>query len=281
MSDATLSLPARLAGAVPDLGAWTLRRLGAAEAPGAAPSRPLEKAWLVALLWVWTFGGYYAVGLAGPPGAGAALYTPIDGAIPFAPAFMYGYEAVYTALLYPLFTVRCQRLFRRVALGYFAVATACVAVWLAFPVSAASLRGDVTTLDMTVFHEWGVRTNYALDPPLNCFPSLHQAIAVLAALCAYKARPLFGLLGLGGASVVFVSICAVKQHYFLDGVAGTVLAVAVYLTLLHGYDREAGPAARVAYTWRGPACYLALHLTVVAAFWAVFLAGVQPWTWVE
>ncbi len=262
---------------LPDVGAWALERIGAAEEPGAIESSPREKMVLLAALFVWTFGGYYAVGLTVDPASARTLHTPLDAAIPFSPVFMYGYEAVYTALLFPLFVVRCQRLFRRVALAYLAVATASTLVWIAFPVSAAALRGDVTTLDLSVFHQWGLRVNYAFDPPVNCFPSLHQAIAVLAALVAWKARPLFGALGLAGAAVVFVSICAVKQHYVLDGVAGTLLAVVVYLALVHGYDRAAGPPERVAYTWRGPALYAVVHASVLLALLVAFSLGLRPW----
>jgi len=64
------------------------------------------------LLIVWA-SGYYAIALTIDPRAARSLGTALDAAIPFIPATVYLYSWVYTAMLYPLFTVRCIRLFRR------------------------------------------------------------------------------------------------------------------------------------------------------------------------
>ena len=252
---------------------------GELEAPatiGAIPSDGREKLTLVSLLCLWTFGGYYLIGLTFDPTQGASLNTPLDDAIPFLPAFMWAYEGVYTALLYPVFVVRCQRLFRRVAWGYFWVATVSIVIWALFPVAATTLRPDVTNLDTSVFHCWGLRVNYALDPPLNLFPSLHVAIATLAALSAYKARPLYGAFGAVGAVLITLSTVFVKQHFVADGVAGVVLAFVVYRFTIAGYERGSAEPEAVAYSWRGPLGYALFHLSMVVAFLVAWLADWRP-----
>lgn len=241
---------------------------------GVLPSDGREKTILTALLCLWTFGGYYLIGLTFDATQGASLNTPLDDAIPFWPVFMFAYEGVYTALLYPLFTVRCQRLFRRVAWGYFWVATVSIVIWALFPVAALDLRPDVTGLDTSVFHNWGLRVNYALDPPLNLFPSLHVAIATLAALSAYKARPLFGVLGAVGAVLITVSTMLVKQHFVADAVAGIILALVVYRFTIAEYDPGEAQREEIAFSWRGPLGYGLCHLSLVIAF---FLGWIVDW----
>jgi len=246
-------------------------------APWVLRSRPAEKAGLTGVLFLYTFGCYFALGLLQDPARAASLETPVDRAIPFVPAFMYGYVIVYTSLFMPLFTVRCQRLFRRVCKAYLAVVTAAVVTWAVYPVSAYGLRADPTPLDLTVFHNWGLRLNYTLDPPLNLFPSLHVAIATLAALCCWKADRRYGLLAAGSALLVSASTCLVKQHFVVDGLAGAALAVAAYLLLLRDYDPGDAPRDAVAYSWRGPLGYLLLHASVLAGLYVAYAAGWEPW----
>ncbi|MGE0707476.1 MAG: phosphatase PAP2 family protein [Planctomycetota bacterium] len=245
--------------------------------PGALPTDQRERLLLVGLLWVYTFGGYYLLGLTGDPKAARSLHTAVDAAIPFQPWMMYFYEGVYTALLYPLFTVRCQRLFRRTALAYCLVTTVSLAIWIAFPVSAYSLRADTSTLDLSRFVEWGVKVNYALDPSLNCFPSLHLAITLLAALCALTARRLWGVFGILLSLAVAYAICAVKQHFFLDGVGGALIALGAYALIVRPYDPGESAPEELAFTWRGPAAYLAFHLAAVLAFAIAWKLGWAPW----
>lgn len=256
---------------------WLARLREAAFAPGALPADLRERALLVGALLALTWVGYFVVGLSVTPERAASLRTPLDDAIPLQPGWMWVYAGVYTASLYPLFTIRCQRLFRRMILGYVAVNVVCIAIWIAFPVGSTGLRADPASLDPTRFAEWGLRTNYALDPPINCFPSLHLAIVLMAALSALRADRRWGGAGLVFAAGVAYAICAVKQHYVLDGLGGAALAAVLYLLLIHGYDPGEAAPEEVAYTWRGPLLYLALHAAAVGAFALAFAADLRVW----
>lgn len=244
---------------------------------GPLPSRASEKAaWVVALLLL-CGGGYYLVGLNTDPERATTLETALDRAVPLVPAFMYVYAGIYTALLYPLFVVRCQRLFRRVAVAYLVViALELLCFWI-FPVSGVALRGDVAQLDMAVLHEWGLRLNYTLDPPYNLFPSLHVSIAVLAALCAWQARPLFGFFGMLGALAIAISVCFVKQHFAVDAVAGAALAVVAWWLLVRPCRYADARPEQVAYSWRGPAGYLLVYGAFIGGLALAWQAGWAPW----
>ena len=155
-----------------------------AQAPSTSPAAGVrERLALVGALLVYCMGGYYALGLSQDPLEAGELRLPIDDWIPLIPATIWCYVWVYTVMLYPVFTVRERALFRRVTLAYAVVITISLGFYALLPVTSIHLRPDLSQLDLRVFHNWGLRVNYALDPPLNLFPSLHLSIATLAALC--------------------------------------------------------------------------------------------------
>ncbi len=185
--------------------------------------------------------GYHAIGNWVDPRRAVSLATPLDRAIPLLPAAIFAYSMVYSSSLYPLFAIRSGRLFLRVAKANAALLALSFAIYLAFPVTAVDLRADVSGLDVTRFAQWGVRTTYAVDPPTNCFPSLHLAFATLSMLCAGSARPLWGWVALPLVVGIAVSILTMKQHFIADGVAGVLLAWAVWRWLV-APDRLERPA---------------------------------------
>lgn len=243
------------------------------------PRRPLvERALLLAVLLTYAMGGYYLIGLATDPARGASLRTPLDDAIPFSPLWMYVYAWVYTSMALPIFVIRCPRLFRRVAVAYVACLTLSMIVWALFPVSAHTLRPDVSGLPIDSFHHWGIRFNYSLDPPTNLFPSLHLSIAVLSGLAAWKARPAYGWIALSLAALIGYAICAVKQHYALDGLAGAALAAGLYWRLVHPYRPPAEePEPGLAYPWWSFGMYLAFHASVYGGLFMAYKLGVRTW----
>jgi membrane-associated phospholipid phosphatase len=218
--------------------------------------------------------GYYTVAFLVDAEDSRSLATPLDEAIPFIASSIYVYAWTYTALLSPLFTVRCPRLFDRVALAYALVIAAALPCFLLFPVSAVSLRAPINALDPSRFSEWGVLLNYTLDPPTNLFPSIHMAIVTVAVAATWRARRAYGLAGLCLAVAIGVSICTVKQHYVLDGVAGVALGLLAYRLAMRSYATRDGEEA--AFGWRGPALYLAFHTSIYAALFGVFRSGWLP-----
>lgn len=239
------------------------------------PVRREKLALVVLLLIVWAT-GYYAIGFTTDPRAARSLGTAFDAAIPFVPVTVYLYSWVYTAMLYPLFTVRCIHLFRRVAMAYCLVIAASLVAFRLFPVTSLGFRPDPRLLQDHNFHEWGVRLNFFLDPPFNLFPSLHLSIATLVALTAFKARPAYGAMATLMASGIAVAVLTLKQHYLVDGLAGIALGTASYRVLVHPL-RVNPRTDRVAYGWGGPTGYLGFHILVILALYILYRSGVRPW----
>jgi membrane-associated phospholipid phosphatase len=248
----------------------------ALELPWGRLRNPARRVLLAILMVSYFVAGQRLIPLA-VEGRASTLHCFLDDLVPFWPWTMYLYAFVYTSMLYPLFVVRCDRLFRRVVLAYFAVLTIAFACFLAFPVTAIGLRPAPAMLRDEVFHEWGLKLNYALDPPYNLFPSLHLSIAATAMLSAWKASRRFGVLATPIVAGVGMSIVTVKQHYVVDGLGAIILAAAVFLLVLRPYPTDAVPEGQRSYSWRGPAAYAAFHCLVYLGLFVAFRMGAKAW----
>lgn len=215
--------------------------------------------------------GYFGVSRLVDPARAISLGTELDRRIPFIAASVWVYLWVFPASLLPLFVLRCPLLFRRTLLAYTLAIAASLLVFVAVPVTSSRLRVGPQLLDVTQPSGWAVAVLYRLDPPVNLFPSLHLSIAALAALSAFKARQAYGAAAFVGVALIAVSICTVKQHFVVDGLAGAALAALVYASVLRKYTPPPGTAP--AYGWRGPAAYGLLLVAVYAGLYCAFLAS--------
>ena len=102
-----------------------------------------------------------------------------------------------------------------------------------------------------------------------------MAIALVAAVTSWRARPAYGVLASAIAVGVAVSIVTLKQHFVLDGVGGLALGAGACFVALRGYSAQRPVPAERAYTWRGPAAYLLMHCTVYLALIVAWWAGVE------
>jgi hypothetical protein len=229
---------------------------------------------LTALLLAFWAVAYYGVALTRDPGQARALRTPLDDAIPFLPETIWIYCCVYTAMLLPLFTVRCWRVFQRVALAYTIVIGLSALVFTFFPVTSLGFRPDVSGLDESRFHLWGLKLNFFLDPPVNLFPSLHLSIATLAALSSGKVRGVYGVAALALTAAIAVSVLTLKQHFWVDAVAGFALGGAAYAACVRGFPAHPTDAA---HGWAGPLAFVAFHASALGFLVALWAAGFRPW----
>jgi membrane-associated phospholipid phosphatase len=63
------------------------------------------------------------------------------------------------------------------------------------------------------------------DTPNSCLPSLHVATSVASAVLVRRERPKLFWALLAWAGLIIVSTLTTKQHYFVDVLSGTVLAL--------------------------------------------------------
>lgn len=284
------------------------------------PHQQLRASWLAARthIWLWRLAatglvlalailGYQAIGFNVDPAESRDLATPLDLAIPLVPWTVVLYSWVYTTMLYPLFTVRCDRLFGRVVGAYTLVLAVSLACYALVPVTTLPIRPPLASLDEGALFGWALRFTYEFDPPYNAFPSLHLSVATLAALTAHRARPAYGWLAAPVVLGIALTIFTTRQHYLADGLAGLALGAAAYWLIVRPHRRQGAPApgqttpagrepfpasaatalgralawlpacpsgaTGCAYGWRGPLLYLLFHGLVYLAFSCAFLSG--------
>ena len=162
---------------------------------------------------------YYLKGIGAK---GYDLTTPIDRLISFQPLWQYVYVSIYTFVLFPAVYIKDNQVFRRAFCAFLFVQLFAFSVFLLFPTQIQ--RGEKMVAGKEGFVAWGIRLNYQLDPPYNCFPSLHVGNSFVAALSLHYVDPFAGWLALFWAVLISYSTLAVKHHFFLDVVAGALLA---------------------------------------------------------
>ncbi|HUF25932.1 MAG TPA: phosphatase PAP2 family protein [Gemmatimonadaceae bacterium] len=190
----------------------------------------------------------------------------LDRAIPVGPAWMLAYGSIWVFAFLPVFVVRQPGLRRRAMLAAMAVIAASYAGFLVYPTvlpRAEAVGGG--------FFAKSLEVNYSLDPPYNCFPSLHVAWAFVAALTCHRVHRGVGLVALLWAAIIGVSTLYTKQHYVLDVVAGAAVAYAAYLVIVRPYpragmadvDRLLAPKRALWALW--------LYAGIVAVLWIRFV----------
>ena len=66
-----------------------------------------------------------------------------------------------------------------------------------------------------------------LDQPVCCFPSLHVGGAILAAVVSWYQRKFYYIVW---AILIAISTLTLKQHYFIDVMAGSSIAIISFYT---------------------------------------------------
>lgn len=213
----------------------------------------------------------------GRPAPGRVHHAPtiaLDGVIPLVPAWSLVYGALYAFLIaLPVFVVREEEHLRRTVRAYLAVWIGAYLVFLAYPTVAPR----PATVDASGFGAWGLRLLYGMDPPYNCFPSLHVAHSFVSALTCVRLHRGVGIAALATAGLVALSTLFTRQHYVLDVIAGFLMALAAYAAFIRSQPGSEVPAAdrQVApiFAWGILAC----AGLGVAGYWVAYrLLGGAP-----
>ena len=179
----------------------------------------------------------------GRPSPGRVHHAPaiaLDDAIPLLPAWSLIYGALYAFLIaLPVFLVREEEHLRRTVRAYLTVWIGAYLVFLTYPTVAPR----PATVGGTGFGAWGLRLLYGMDPPYNCFPSLHVAHSFVSALTCLRVHRGVGVAALAAAGLVALSTLFTKQHYVSDVVAGMGMAVAAFACFIRSQPGDEVPAA--------------------------------------
>ena len=155
------------------------------------------------------------------------LSLSLDSNIPFIPSFEYIYFLCYVIPFTPLLVINDSSRMNALIRAFIIMNLIAFVIFLIYPVvvprPTLSDDGSVTSYLINLQH--------SLDKPVNNFPSLHAANALLIFLLCrgyYKWLDVvlfFVALGIGFSALL------VKQHYIMDIVSGYVLALLVYISM--------------------------------------------------
>ncbi|NOZ00685.1 MAG: phosphatase PAP2 family protein [Deltaproteobacteria bacterium] len=184
----------------------------------------------VVMFGLWS-GSYFAVGLLTDP-ANARLLPPewerFDRFVPFDPSFVFLYICVYPFFLLPFLRMSSNGPLLRLVIGLVIMLAISYAFFLTMPVTYP--RPSLP--DGPEFPVWVMQIVHGRDPPWNCLPSTHCAVALLAALTMYESSRKLGIWALMTAFLIALSTIFTKQHYIVDAIAGFALAGLTYWLLL-------------------------------------------------
>lgn len=159
-----------------------------------------------------------------------SLITAVDRSVPFTPQWVWVYLLYYPFCFMPLFLLNNMDTFRRVAGAYLLEFVLAFIVFLSFPVK---MIRPVVVPDTLSTKAVGII--YRIDPGFNVFPSLHVANSLLVALIFYRYNRRLGIFFILIACLISASTLFVKQHYFLDIVAGALDTAIVYPLFFRGH----------------------------------------------
>jgi membrane-associated phospholipid phosphatase len=185
----------------------------------------LDPWWLWLIVGLGMFGAwgesYFLVGQLTDPMRVRLLPPVLDRFIPFEPGFVFLYLGVYPMFLLPYFCARRPATLHRAAIGQALMLLVSYVVFLAMPVA---FDRPLLPEPAPNFSAWVLQIVYGRDPPWNCLPSTHCAIALMSALAVWEADRRLGIWAVLTALGIGLSTMYTKQHYLVDVIAGFGLA---------------------------------------------------------
>ena len=155
------------------------------------------------------------------------LSLSIDNNIPFIPSFEYIYFLCYIIPFTPLLVINDSSKMNALIWAFIIMNLVAFVIFLIFPVVVPRppLNNDSS---VTAYF---INLQHSLDKPVNNFPSLHAANALLIFLLCKGYHKWLDVVLFLVALGIGVSALLVKQHYIMDIVSGYILAVLVYFSM--------------------------------------------------
>jgi membrane-associated phospholipid phosphatase len=155
------------------------------------------------------------------------FHFEVDARMPFRTEFAMIYSGIYWFFIFPLLYGQGRALFWPLLGAYAAIMVTCSTFFIFYPVEyprdplVIRHLGDYT---LAIIHR--------ADPPINCFPSSHCAVAILSALGLRHVNPRAAIPGAVVAGAICLATLLTHQHYLVDTVAGIALGAGAYVVFL-------------------------------------------------
>ena len=188
----------------------------------------------------------------------------IDDWVPFSLAWLPLYLFMLPISWAPACTFVDRRCLKRWVISAVLMYIPAIPLWIFWPVTVPR---EVIPIDG--YWTFALSILRTVDPPVNCLPSMHVAVATLAGLLIRRADPLVGNLLLLLMPFIWYSTMALDQHWFVDGLVGMIFAVVVEHTTHRwmGIPDSAQIALRRRYHW----AWIGPFIAVLMGVWAYWM----------
>jgi membrane-associated phospholipid phosphatase len=152
--------------------------------------------------------------------------TSLDKAIPFMPASIWIYNSECVFLFLALWMGNDAT---RKTLTYYAMLITTAIAFLFFIFLPTKIPHQIIHAEGLTGSLW--RGLYLTDTPQNCFPSLHVALAILAANALVIINKYWRIAAPIWATLICISTLTTKQHYLIDILGGIGVAMASWFII--------------------------------------------------
>lgn len=143
----------------------------------------------------------------------------VDGLVPFMGWTVWIYYSQYLLLFYCIWTAESSSTVSRMVWSISLASLISFIFFLIIPTTVPRIPAWENRAEQAAFY-----LLHSIDPPSNCFPSLHASIAWLAAASLKDEKKRAGCSALIWAAVISLSTLTTKQHYFVD-LAGSAILI--------------------------------------------------------
>lgn len=201
----------------------------------------------------------------------------IDRIIPFSPEWEYIYFLIFHLGFLPVIVIRDDQIIWQTGKAYGFALFVAYAIFLVFPTEITRPHFQIAS-----FVQWGARLNYFIDAPHNCFPSIHLTLAFLSSFIIRKVSKIYGNIAIVLAVLIGYSTLAVKQHFFIDVIAGIALGFISYKLFVRNIiiqrSEETGDNQKLLHHPMFFVLYSFMFAIIIASLYTAYRYGWQPWS---
>ena len=146
--------------------------------------------------------------------------TAIDDWVPFSLTWLPVYLFMLPMSWAPICAAADKRNVYRWMAAVLLMYALAIPLWVLWPVTVPR-----SPVDVDGFWTFVLMIMRLADPPVNCLPSMHVAVATLAGLLVRQVDRAVGNLLLLLMPLIWYSTMALDQHWFVDGLVGMLFAV--------------------------------------------------------
>lgn len=147
--------------------------------------------------------------------------TPVDDFITLSTNWVWPYVSYYIYIFGTFLALRTDKFKKVLILAYTTAGLASSFIFFTFP-TMISRDENYPLSHVTGISEWALQFIRSSDRSINCMPSMHVALSLIATLTICMEQKKWRPVAIVWFTLIAYSTMATKQHYFYDVVSGSL-----------------------------------------------------------